>query len=72
MFLPHGFQCIVGIHHGVNQIIHNDEPTGLATVLGKRVPRINQHRQMMVPEMKRITMKTNKIFRIRILYEAQS
>ena len=60
MFLPHGFQCIVGIHHGVNQIIHNDEPTGLATVLGERIPGINQHRQMMVPKIKKNKLNPNK------------
>lgn len=36
--IPHGFKGIVGVHDGVHEVVHDDEPSGGGSVLGEGVP----------------------------------
>jgi len=43
------FQGIVGVHDGVNQVVHADEPAGCGDVVGVRVPGVQEHGHVVVP-----------------------
>ena len=40
--LPHGFERVVGVHDGVDQVVHNDEPSGGGCELRKGIPGVQQ------------------------------
>ena len=46
---PQGLQKVVGVHEGVDEEVHDDEPPGRSRVLGKGVPAVDEDRHMMIP-----------------------
>lgn len=47
-----GFEGIVGVHNGVNQIIHDNEPSCGSSVFRIGVPCVQEHGDMMIPVQK--------------------
>ena len=49
-YLPHCFEGIVGVHDGVDQVVHDDEPPCGSCVFGEGVPSVQKHGEVVVPE----------------------
>jgi len=47
--VPQGAESVIRVHNGVHAVVHHDEPAGGRRVLGVRVPRVQQYRNVMVP-----------------------
>ena len=54
-FSPHGPECKVGVHQGVDKVVHGHEPSGAGGELTEAVEDIDEHRQVVIPATRYIT-----------------
>ena len=47
--LPQSPECVVGVHDGVDDEVHDDKPPGGGGVLAERVPAVDQHGDVVIP-----------------------
>lgn len=50
MFAPGRLEKVVGVHEGVDDEVHDDEPPGRGRVLTEGVPAVDQHSHVVVPD----------------------
>ena len=48
-FSPHGPECKIGVHQGVDKVVHGHEPPGAGGELAEAVEDIDEHRQVVIP-----------------------
>ena len=46
---PHGPESEVGVHQGVDEVVHCHEPSSAGGELAKAVEDIHEHRQVVIP-----------------------
>ena len=46
---PEGFKCVVSVHDGVDDEVHDDEPPGGGGVLAEGVPAVDEDRYVVIP-----------------------
>ena len=46
---PHGPESEVGVHQGVDEVVHRHEPSSAGGELAKAVEDIHEHRQVVIP-----------------------
>ena len=47
--VPHGSEGIVGVHDGVDAVVHHHEPSASGGEDAERIKAVAHHRQMMIP-----------------------
>ena len=50
MYLLCSFECIIGVHDGMDQVIHSNKPPGSGSVFRIWIPTIQQYCNMVIPE----------------------
>ena len=56
--LPQGLAGIIGVHDGVDDVIHDDEPPRAGSVLGPAEKGVHEHGHVMVPERETISSQS--------------
>ena len=54
-FSPHGPERKVGVHQGVDKVVHGHEPSGAGGELTEAVEDIDEHRQVVIPATTYVT-----------------
>lgn len=60
------FESIIRVHEGVDGVVHDHEPSGGGVVGGVRVPRVGQHRDVVVPAESRGVIRSRGYRRERL------
>ena len=50
VFAPGRLEEVVRVHEGVDDEVHYDKPPGGGGVLAERVPAVNEHSHMVIPD----------------------
>ena len=58
-FSPHGPEGKVGVHQGVDKVVHGHEPSGAGGELAEAVEDIDEHRQVVIPATQYIQFVTS-------------
>ena len=52
VYLLCSFECIIGVHDGMDQVIHSNKPPGSGSVFRIWIPTIQQYCNMVIPKKK--------------------
>ena len=58
-FSPHGPEGKVGVHQGVDKVVHGHEPSGAGGELAEAIEDIDEHRQVVIPATQYIQFVTS-------------
>ena len=54
LYSPHGPESEVGVHQGVDEVVHRHEPSSAGGELAEAVEDIHEHRQVVIPAQQNI------------------